>query len=189
MSPMKPILILVTLALLALPRATAAQVTTIGGKVVPGGATVPVKVDSAGTVQTSGNAALTVGGAAVTLANPVPMAPVAAGAAISTANPLPTSPLAAKALAPAAGAPAARVSISAVSAAATGLTAGVIYRVACSTDNFFRVGAGTPVAVVTDATFFGPGTEYLTLPTGSTGVAFITTAAAGFCTITALSIP
>jgi hypothetical protein len=84
------------------------------------------------------------------------------------------------------GAPAARVSVSAVSAAATGLTAGARYRVACDTTVYFRTGSGTPTAVTTDAPIYGPSVEYLALRTGDTGVAFITGAGTGTCVLSRL---
>lgn len=84
------------------------------------------------------------------------------------------------------GAPAARVAISGTSAAATGLTAGARYRVACDTACFFRTGSGTPTALTTDAAFYGPAVEYLSLRTGDTAIAFITSAGTGVCTISRL---
>ena len=88
------------------------------------------------------------------------------------------------------GAPLARVSISGVSAdSGAVIVAGNVYRIACSTDCFFRWGAGAQTALTTDTAFFGPAVEYLTAPAGATNVAFITTSATGFCTITTLSVP
>lgn len=84
------------------------------------------------------------------------------------------------------GAPAARVSVSIVSAAATGLTAGARYRIACDGPVFFRTGSGTPTAVTTDAIFYGPQVEYLALRTGDTAVAFITASGTATCTLSRL---
>lgn len=189
MSLYRPIRTCFALLLICFAFASRAQVTAVGGKTTPGSATVPIKVQADGSVVTSGTASssLTVGGNPVAVGNPLPTSPVVAGAVVSSTNPMPV--LAAKALAPAAGAPAARVSISTGSAAATGLTAGAIYRVACSTDCFFRLGSGTPTAVTTDSAFFGPGVEYVTIPSGSTAIAFVTTAGTGFCTVHLLTIP
>lgn len=82
-----------------------------------------------------------------------------------------------------AGAPAATVSISTVTAAATGLTAGSCYRVACSVACFFRTGSGTPTALTSDASFFGPAVERICLKTGSTAIAFITATGTGTCSV------
>ena len=81
------------------------------------------------------------------------------------------------------GAPAAVVAVSTVSAAATGLVAGATYRVACDTAVFFRIGAGTPVAVTTDAAFYGPAVEYIGFPSTATGFAAITLSGTGTCSL------
>jgi hypothetical protein len=86
-----------------------------------------------------------------------------------------------------AGAPAASVSISAASAVATGLTAGATYRVACTVSCFYRTGSGTPTALTSDSLFIGPAVEYIGLKTGSTAIAFITSAGTGTCTVTLLT--
>lgn len=83
------------------------------------------------------------------------------------------------------GAPAARVATSTVSAAATGLTGGLVYRVACDSPVFYRTGTGTPTAVTTDSLFLA-GVEYLGLRSTDTAFAFITAAGTGVCTITRL---
>ena len=86
------------------------------------------------------------------------------------------------------GAPAATLAVSTVSAAATGLTAGAIYRVTCDTTVRFRLGTGTPVALTTDSAFFGPATEYIGFPSTATAFAAITLAGTGTCTLLTLTL-
>jgi hypothetical protein len=85
------------------------------------------------------------------------------------------------------GAPNATVSTSAVSAAATGLTAGLCYRIACSAPVFFRTGTGTPVALTTDNAIFGPAVEKVCMQAADTAVAFIMAAGTGSCTVATLN--
>ena len=161
-----PFLILAT-ALLLLAGAAQAQVTTVGGKVTPTGATVPVKVGADGTLTTSGTAAVTVGGTAVSTANPMPSQ--ALPGFVTT------------------GAPSFSLAVSTTSAYATGLTASGCYRVACSGTVYWRTGTGTPTALTSDNPFFGPAVESLCLPSTDTVLAAVTQAGTATCTGTALA--
>ena len=173
------------LLIIAAPRLAAAQVTTVGGKPTPTSPTVAVKVGADGTVQTSGT--VTVGGNAITAANPLPtrLYDGASGAMGTTVNPVVTNVRLGYVKT---GAPTFSASASTVSAAATGLTAGACYRVACTATVYFRSGAGTPTALTTDNPFFGPAVEKVCLPSTDTALAFVTTAGTGTCAGTVLAV-
>jgi hypothetical protein len=87
----------------------------------------------------------------------------------------------------AAGAPAANVSVSTLSAAATGLTAGAVYRVACNVPVFYRTGTGTPTALTSDAPLYGPAIDYVGLVGTSTAIAFVTAAGTGSCVVSLIT--
>lgn len=86
------------------------------------------------------------------------------------------------------GAPSFSVSISASSAAATGLTSGACYRVACSATAYFRSGPGTPTAVTTDNPFFGPSVEKICIPSTDSALAFVTSTGTGTCAGTVYAV-
>ncbi len=182
--PSLPIALLLALAL-AVPLGAAAQVTTVGGKTTPGSATVPVKVGADGTVQTSGT--VTVGGNAITAANPLPtrLYDGASTALGTAANPVVTNTRLGYVKT---GAPSFNTTTSTVSAAATGLTAGACYRMACTATVYFRSGTGTPTAVTTDNPLFGPSVEKVCLPATDTAIAFVTAAGTGTCAGTLLAV-
>jgi hypothetical protein len=85
------------------------------------------------------------------------------------------------------GAPAATVSTSAVTAAATGLTAGGCFRVGCTAPTFFRTGTATPTALTTDNPIFGPAVEKVCLQSTDTAIAFIQASGTGVCTVSLLN--
>lgn len=80
-----------------------------------------------------------------------------------------------------AGAPTWTVSASTVSAAATGLTVGTCYRVACNAPVFWRTGTATPTALTTDLPLYGPAVEKVCLTSTSTAIAFVTASGTGTC--------
>lgn len=88
---------------------------------------------------------------------------------------------------PKTGAPSFSLSVSAVSANVTGLTASACYRLACSGPVFWRTGTGTPTALTTDNPLYGPAVEALCLPSTDTVFAAITAAGTATCTGTLLA--
>lgn len=80
-----------------------------------------------------------------------------------------------------AGAPLFNVSVSTVSAAATGLGVNTCYRVSCNATVTFRTGTGTPVALTTDGDIFGPAVEKICLVGTATAIAFIMASGTGTC--------
>jgi len=81
------------------------------------------------------------------------------------------------------GPPVAGVSVSVVSASTPTLSGGTCYRVACTTTVFWRVGTLPLTALITDNPMFGPAVELICLRNGYNGVAFITAAGTGTCTL------
>lgn len=139
---------LLSLALLALPAAGAAQVTTVGGKPTSTSATVPLKVTTDGSLALFGGAVFVKSGA-----------------------------------------PSFSVNAGVISTAATGLTAGTCYRLACASGTvYWRTGSGTPTALLTDNPSFGPSVEGpICLPTTDTAFAFITASGTVACVGTLMS--
>jgi hypothetical protein len=85
------------------------------------------------------------------------------------------------------GAPNATVATSGVSAAATGLTPGQCYRVACTATTFFRTQQGGGPALTTDNPIFGPAVEKVCMQAADNAIAFINATGTGTCTVTVLN--
>ncbi len=84
---------------------------------------------------------------------------------------------------PLSGAPISTVSVSTTSASTGTLSGATCYRVACSVTVFWRVGTLPLTALTSDNQFFGPATELICLRSGYNGIAFVTAAGTGTCTV------
>ncbi len=81
------------------------------------------------------------------------------------------------------GAPISTVSVSTTSASTPALSGGTCYRVACSTAVLFRTGVLPLTALTTDNYLPANWVERVCLRSGYNGVAFVTSAGTGTCTV------
>jgi hypothetical protein len=86
-----------------------------------------------------------------------------------------------------AGPPLATVSVSTVSASATGLSGGACFRVACSAAVNFRVGTAPLTALTSDSILPSPWVERICLRNGYNAIAFVTAAGTATCTVLSLA--
>ncbi len=84
---------------------------------------------------------------------------------------------------PLSGAPISTVSVSTVSASTGALSGATCYRLSCSTAVFWRVGVLPLTAAVTDNYLAAGVVERLCLRASYNGIAFVTAAGTGTCTV------